>query len=133
MKKIMSVVLVLTIVLLAGAMSAFADRGGYGGHGWRGGGGVGIGVTVGPGLWWPGWWNSYPYYYPYAPYYPYYPQPPAVVESTPDLYVQPAPKANETRYLYFCPDPQGYYPDINRCPRGWLKVVPQANPPEGEE
>lgn len=123
MKRILHIVLALVVLVLLNAIPADADRGGRivrhgGGHG-------SFGLYVGPGWWWP-----YPYYYPY---YPYYQQPPVVVEQPPEIDVQPAPRADENQYWYYCPDPQGYYPGVKKCPKGWLKVIPPANPPEGEE
>lgn len=146
MKKIMRIVLALLIVLLASSLPASADRGrgmsggtitrgghiergGHFEHGGRfehGGSHLGVGVVIGPEWWWPGWWAPYPYY-------PYYSQPPIIVEQPADMYVQPAPDAEVTGYWYFCPDPQGYYPYVKKCPKGWLKVVPSGNPPDGEE
>lgn len=135
MKMIMRILLGLAIVVLTNSVPAFANRGGYYGHGghghFHGGGHVNVGVVVGPGWWGPGWWGPYPYY-PYAPYYPYYQQP-VVVSESPEIYVQPAPKAREAVYWYFCPEPKGYYPDVKKCPQGWLKVVPPATPAGGDE
>jgi len=83
------------------------------------------GVWIGP-VWGPGYWGPPSYSYPYA--YPYsYPAPPVVIRQEPEEYIQPAPQP-EPRYLYYCPDPQGYYPKVNKCPKGWLRVVP---PPPG--
>lgn len=123
MKKV--IVLILAVVLMVSTAPAFAARGG---HGWHGGGHAHIGLYVGPGWWWPGWWEPYPYYYPY-----YAPPPRVIVQPPSDIYVQPAPQAEEPRYWYYCQDPQGYYPDVKRCPKGWLKVVPPTAPPAGEE
>lgn len=126
MRKFMRIILALMIVLMASSVPAQADRGRHGHGGGHGGHGrVGIGVFVGPGLWWPGWWGPYPYY----PYYP----PPVSVEPPTDLYVQPAPQADENRYWYYCKESQGYYPTVKKCPGGWMKVVPPAPQPEGEE
>jgi hypothetical protein len=91
---------------------------------------VRIGVSF-----WPGWWGHpfYPYgpSYPYYPYYPYYPVVQLIPQLTSDIYVdEPAPPAEEILYLYYCPDPEGYYPQVGRCPKGWLKVVAPDNPPE---
>ena len=83
----------------------------------------------------------YPYYYPYydsyyyAPTYSYYPAPNAVYLDSPSGDAQPyqpypqqsrpaAPKAQ-----YYCPD-TGYYPSVQTCPKGWLRVVPDAPPPQ---
>jgi len=123
MRKVMPIVLVLLIMLMTGLQTADADRGRHG-HG--GGGHVGVGIVIGPG-WWP-----YPYYPTYYPYYPYY-QVPVVVERPAEIYVQPQPQAEAARYWYYCKDPAGYYPSVKSCPKGWMKVVPPARPPEGEE
>jgi hypothetical protein len=135
MKKLTRILSGLLIVLLVNTVTASADRGGHfsrGGHGgFHGGGRAGVGIVVGPGWWGPGWWGPYPYYGNY-PYYPYSPQT-IVVDKSPEIYVQPAPKTDEAVFWYYCPDPQGYYPDVRKCPKGWLKVVPPAKPAEGEE
>ena len=62
---------------------------------------------------------------PYYPYYGYpYVYPPAVVSETqPQVYIQ-----REPYYWYYCPEPGGYYPYVQNCPRGWQPVVPSAPP-----
>jgi len=107
--------------------------GAWGGH--HGGGSrffFGGSVVLGP--WWPWypWYSSYPYYsyYPSYPYYPYYyPAPSAAVQQQPPVYTEPAPSQSEY-YWYYCQNPQGYYPYVKSCPGGWMKVVPQATPPQ---
>jgi hypothetical protein len=37
---------------------------------------------------------------------------------------QQAAPQTEQCYWYYCQNPQGYYPDVNNCPGGWMKVVP---------
>lgn len=82
----------------------------------------GTGAWVGSGFWW-GW----PYYgYPSYPYY--YSAPPAVIQQPP-VYLEQAPP-QEPQYWYYCQNPQGYYPYIQSCPNGWMKVVPPDSPPE---
>lgn len=96
------------------------------------------GIWVGP-VWGPGWWGpGYPYPYPYA--YPPYPYaaPPVIIQQQPQEYIQqpepaPQPQAQPQQFWYYCPDPQGYYPDVKKCPKGWLKVVPNQVPPETKE
>lgn len=85
-------------------------------------------IYVGPGVWWP-----YPYYYSYYPYYPYYYPPRVMEERSVDIYVEPAPKSEGTHYWYYCREPQGYYPNVKKCPKGWMKVVPPVEPSDGEE
>jgi hypothetical protein len=126
----------------AGGPGAYHGSGGYHGssgyyghgsyHGYGGNNGHGnsynFGITIGPGWggWGPGWRPVYPYY-PYAPYYPYYPAPAVVVPQQPQVYVQQ--NQQESDYWYYCQNPQGYYPYINSCPGGWMKVVPETVPP----
>ncbi len=80
----------------------------------------------------PGWWGPrvYPYYW--APY-PYYYGPPVIQQ--PPVYAEPAPQPEERQqnYWYYCTDPQGYYPYVKQCPKGWLKVVPTPVPPDAEK
>ena len=96
----------------------FHGHGGFHGHdGFRGR----FGFFIGAPLFWP------PPYYPYYdyPYYGYpYPYPSAVViERQPQAYIQ-----REPYYWYYCPEPSGYYPYVQNCPRGWQQVVPSAPP-----
>ena len=126
MKKIV-VILVVLLLVLAVAMPAYADR--HGGH-FRGHRTFGGSIWIGPG-WDPWWWGGYPYYYPYYPYYyPYYYSPPVIQQQEPQEYIQPAPQ--EQYYWYYCEDPQGYYPYIKKCPKGWLKVAPTPGPEDEE-
>ena len=117
MKTLVRITITAMIVLLMGSMpgSSAEARGGHGGYGPH----VGVGVWLGPG-WGPGWWG--PNYYPY--YYPYYQETPIVIEHQPEIYMQPAPQAEQPVYWYYCKDPQGYYPYVKQCPGGWMKVVP---------
>lgn len=56
--------------------------------------------------------REYPaYVYDYPP-----PPPPAY---PPPTYARP-PSA----YWYYCRRPAGYYPQVRRCPSGWMQVVP---------
>jgi hypothetical protein len=119
MKTIARLLLAVLLVIMATAMPASAR----GGHHYRGGGHVGIGLYMGP-TWDPWWWGP-----PYYPYYPYYQTPPVIIRQEPEIYVQPNPQAEQPRYWYYCEEPKGYYPAVKKCPKGWMKVVP----PEGEE
>jgi len=118
MKTSARIIIAAMVVLLVGSLHATNADARHFGHGPH----VGVGVWLGP-----GWWGPYPYYYP--TYYPYYSEPPIVIEQQPEVYVQPAPQAVEQpSYWYFCKEPQGYYPQVKRCPSGWLKVVPTPPP-----
>jgi hypothetical protein len=123
MKKFMRIFLALIVVLTVTTLSAYAERGGYYRHG---GGHGGFGLFVGP-----GWWG--PYSYPYYPYYPSYPVPPVIIQQPPEIYVQPTPQVEAPSYWYYCQEPQGYYPYVKKCPKGWMKVVPPVTGPDGEE
>src|ERR1700690_1599996 len=119
----------LLLGMLLGSMSgvAMAD------HGYGGDGHVGGGIVLAPLPFVP--WNSpAPYYYPPYPYY--YPPSVVTVPSSPPVYVErqdvapPAPQASAS--WYYCANPQGYYPYVKECPRGWQAVAPQPPPPPGE-
>src|SRR5262249_53197546 len=62
----------------------------------------------------PYWWGA-PYGYGWYGYpYPYAYGPPVVVQSAPQVYVQPAAPAQQ--YWYYCQNPAGYYPSVGQCP-----------------
>jgi len=109
-------------------------RGPGGGRGWHSGGWHGGGrhgssvVVVGP-YWGPYWGWGYPYYYPPYAYYPpaYYEQGPPYpdaqseyVEREPDAADESRPRAGS--YWYYCPSAHGYYPDVRKCSKNWIKV-----------
>jgi hypothetical protein len=120
MKK--AVVLFSVIIVLFG-QALLAEA--WGRHGFRHHFGhhrffVGTTVFVGPGFWGPPWWD--PYWYP-----PAY-QPPVVIQQQPQVYVQQSQPAVAS-YWYYCADAKAYYPYVQQCPAGWLRVVPQTTPP----
>ena len=125
MKKIIFIILAMLLFLVASTLP---------GQAWHGDGHFRGGIWIGPGWgagwgpgWGPGWWG--PSYY--DPYYQYYAPPPAVIQQ-PQGYVEPAPQPEEQSYWYFCTNPQGYYPYVKKCPKGWMKVVPPSAPPDYE-
>jgi hypothetical protein len=78
------------------------------------GGAFFFGTTVYP--WpWPG--------YPYAPVMPYDAPPAAYVEQYPGT---PTP---DTQDWIFCPSAGASYPDVQECPRGWQRVIPNPQSP----
>jgi len=112
-----------------------------------GGWGAGYGAVVGAGVIGYGlgsFFGTRPYYgYPaggfapaygyapangYAPAYGYAPvvaapvAPPPVYIQRQDV-VQAQPQSSN--YWHYCRNPEGYYPYIKSCPKGWLQVVPQ--------
>lgn len=125
MKKILSVSLLVVSMLLTSAVPGLAER-----HGGRGGWGPGWGPLVGLGLGIGLWELAHPYQFNYYSY----PPPVVIQQAPPDIYIQQAPPpvplpAQEPVFWYYCPDPQGYYPYVNQCPKGWLKVVPTPPAP----
>ncbi len=111
MKKIgltsLIVLFIITGLMVEGAQARW--RGHY--RGWWGPGiYLGLPFVVGPLL------------YPYR----YYPPPPVVIQQPP-AYLQP-PQQQNINYWYYCENPKGYYPYVNNCPNGWMKVVPDTNP-----
>ena len=84
-----------------------------------------------PWYWWGPSYYGYPAYsyygYPASSYYDY----PAYYDST-EVYVEPSgsapPPAPQQNSQYYCPD-SGYYPSVQACPRGWLRVLPGDPPP----
>jgi hypothetical protein len=127
MKRILSTSLKLAIIaatLAASAVStpALANGGyrsghsGHGGHGhWR----SSFSLHLGAPLFWP--------YYSYAPVY--YPQPVVVAPAPQVIYVeqaqQPVAPPPAQQYWYYCSSPEGYYPNVQQCPSGWQKILPQ--------
>lgn len=61
---------------------------------------------------------------------PYYRVPPSVVAPiTPPVYIQQEQSRMvqpQTRYWYYCLNPEGYYPDVQDCSNGWIPVAPQS-------
>jgi hypothetical protein len=96
---------------------------GGGGHHWGGGGFHGYyGGFYGFGFPFYGYRYGSPYY-PYG--FPYYSQAPVI--APPITYIQqtpPAAQENAAGYWYYCQDPEGYYPHVKTCPKGWQKVSP---------
>jgi hypothetical protein len=116
----LSKLLPLSVMLTAAAASssAWAHHFHYGPH---------VGVYVGPAFGW-GWYE--PYYYPPPPVVVVPATPPTYVEQAPPQEVQPAAPQNDSPsgYWHYCPKPEGYYPYVKQCPRGWQRVAPR--PPQ---
>lgn len=84
-----------------------------------------IGVVIGP--MWPPYYVPRPLYY-YPPYMPVVIEPPPVyIEQIPPVTMAP-PAPEPIRYWYYCAGPRAYYPYVNECPGGWMKVLPQVPP-----
>ncbi|WP_313689316.1 MULTISPECIES: hypothetical protein [unclassified Pantoea] len=113
MKRLIFLQIVMTLLVGISAPHLAYARGYY----YHGYGGPRVIIGAGP-IWWP------PAYYGPPPYY----GPPATVyvsPPAPQVYVQqPAPAS-----AYYCRSPGGYYPQVKRCPSGWLKVVAPAPAP----
>jgi hypothetical protein len=121
--KTVVAILVTMGLLLAIPMSGLAGSSTHYSFGFN----LGLGV---PGYYGTPGWGPRPYWGPPAvvvPPYPY-PAPPVVVVPQPtQVYVQR--NQQESGYWYYCQNPQGYYPYVNSCPGGWMKVVPETVPP----
>ena len=119
--------------------------GSWHGGGWHNGHWYGnVSLALGFPFYW-GWPYYYPYYYDpyyyapaatYSPTYYYYSTPNAVYLDSPSGETQPyqpqaQPQARPapSRGQYYCPD-TGYYPSVQSCPKGWLRVVPDGPPPQ---
>jgi hypothetical protein len=37
-------------------------------------------------------------------------------------------ESEPSNYWYYCKKPGAYYPEVERCPDGWMQVVPQKPP-----
>ena len=111
----------------------------------HGGGGGRVGIYLGAPIGFN--YGCYPYSYYGAPYYglPYYSPAPAYyppVQPAPVVYterddtsqfeVQEAPRNSsqdvQGSWWYYCVDSKTYYPYVNQCPGGWLRVAPQPAP-----
>ena len=77
----------------------------------------------------PSWGLWDPFWYPYYPSYRYYAPPTVVVPQEPQEYIQP----EESAYWYYCRNPEGYYPYVERCPSGWMRVLPDTTPPDEQD
>ena len=82
-----------------------------------------------------------PAYYPYAPtFYPLaQPAPATYVERSnePQIGTQEAPSNSpqnaQGAWWYYCVDAKAYYPYVNQCPGGWLRVAPQPAPDSSDQ
>jgi hypothetical protein len=116
--------------------------GGWHHSGWRGGSHFGLFVGFPgyfPGYYWPGYY-PYSYYYPTYGYSYYYPAAPVYGDPGSVTYIEQggaqsddayAPRQGGDAYAprresessFYCPD-AGYYPQVQNCAKGWLRVVP---------
>jgi hypothetical protein len=56
-----------------------------------------------------------------------------VTRQEPETYIQKEPQSGDAQYWFYCKDPEGYYPYVKKCPKGWLKVIPPDIPSDEEE
>ena len=108
-----------------GAWNGSGWRGGWWGSGWRGGWwGPSFGVAIGGPAFWGAW--PYPFFAPFPAFSSFATLPfPA---SDPDSFVQQTPNEApppQSDYWYYCTDPAGYYPYVQKCSRPWMQVIPQ--------
>lgn len=98
------------VVLMVGLGGSVGLAQAWGGHRF-GGSRVAIGIGLGP-FWIP---DAAPVVVP----------PPVVVTPAPSVV---GPPAAPPTFWYYCDHPQGYYPYVPQCPRGWRAVSPTPTP-----
>ena len=130
MNKLLLVVFLAVTILFASPFEGYAGKTNVfisahyktgDGHGWGNPGRWGY-HHPGPRFYWGGSFVVGPGY-PYG----YYAPPPVIIQQPPPVYVQP--EQQEDNYWYYCRDPEGFYPYVRNCADGWMKVVPDATPP----
>jgi hypothetical protein len=65
-----------------------------------------------------------------APSSPPYPMSPESTESPAPSSGLPKLQPGEQGSGYYCQNPAGYYPSVQQCPSGWVKVAPSPQPPK---
>ncbi len=139
MKILKLLCLIIVLLGLMPASSAWARGGHDGGHHFGGHhfgghhyGGYGFGWELGLGYYGLGYGRYWPYYGGYSPYHGSYGggyggSYPPVVYVQQQGGVQAATKS-QTDYWHYCSNPKGYYPHVKNCPDGWMQVVSQLSP-----
>jgi hypothetical protein len=84
------------------------------------------------------YYRTHPGYYAQPPYYAYSYPPAIAMQSSPPVYIERGDQQDEKQdqlqlqqppaHYYYCTDPQGYYPYVRVCPRGWEQVPAQPSP-----
>lgn len=122
MKKVIGVTLAAMALLVGSALPGHAWGGGYGGYHGYGHYGHGFGhYGHGYGHYGYGYGHyGYGYGYPYR-YYSY--AAPEVSPQEPTVYVQ------QQAYWYYCENAKAYYPHVQQCPSGWVRVAPSTAGP----
>jgi hypothetical protein len=124
MRKVVAAVLVGLMLLVANPLAVYAGHTRVV---------VGASISFGyPVHWGPYPWRAPRYYWGrpvvvLRPHPYYYAAPPIIIEQQPPVYVQQ--DEQQADYWYYCQNPAGYYPYVQTCPEGWMKVVPDATPP----
>jgi hypothetical protein len=113
MKRIVSVVVVVSMLLIPHVRSGYAGCSGC--EVWLPLLGMEL-VTIGI------WAATAPQYNAPPPEKPQSASPPIYTQP----YVQPEVRPAYPGFWYYCQNPEGYYPDVARCPGGWIKVPPNG-------
>ena len=116
MKKIILLVLAAMSLLVASSAS----------YAWHGRSNFYGSVSIGGPAYYPGYYPG-PVYYGPPPVY-YAPQP-VYIEPEQEYIERSDASAEAPDFKYYCANPKGYYPEVPRCPKGWLKVVPDDSQP----
>jgi hypothetical protein len=133
MKKVIAMIMVFSITLwghtICCATAGVAGGGGVIGESGSGSSSSGTanqgGVLSRPG---PGTRGSG--YIILAPSFPPYSVSPESTESPAQASGLPKLQPGEQGSGYYCQNPAGYYPSVQQCPSGWVKVAPSPLPPK---
>ena len=64
--------------------------------------------------------------YRHAPAPVYVERRPIIIERAPTMPPPPSVSRTQGEHWFYCAQSQAYYPYVNSCPAGWMKVVPQT-------
>jgi hypothetical protein len=109
----------VALLLVLGFSTGYAQAGG--GHHHHGHSRNSFGVYIGAP--WAPWGYPPPVFYQPPYYYP--PRVIVVPPPQPPVYIEQAPAYNADQYWYFCQQSNAYYPQVNQCPGGWVRVPPR--------
>lgn len=146
MKRNMTVAVVIFLLALLASSVAWAGGSshgrGFSHHGQRHHGHhhsrARVDIIIGAPLAGSWYYRTHPGYYAQPPYYAYSYPPAIAMQSSPPVYIERGDQQDEKQdqlqlqqppgHYYYCTDPQGYYPYVRACPRGWEQVPAQPSP-----
>jgi hypothetical protein len=146
MKRNMAVAVVIFLLALLASSVAWAGGSfhgrGFSHHGQRHHGHhhsrARVDIIIGAPLAGSWYYRTHPGYYAQPPYYAYSYPPAIAMQSSPPVYIERGDQQDEKQdqlqlqqppaHYYYCTNPQGYYPYVRVCPRGWEQVPAQPSP-----